>query len=316
MIKIKQLKEEDILNSGIDLFVGASGFESRSIFQAGRLMKVINQKLILGFDNERENPIRKLNDKFLEQNGFEIKITSGEDINNASLNFVLQKIAELINTKENLSVYIDYSSMTKNWYSFLLYGLMHIKGNDKLKIYLGYSHGKYVPSDRFPALNRIVSPLFGYCDLDVPSRPTALIVGVGNEPNRIYGLKEYFDAVPYLFYTDNSYNQEYSEEAEEINNQIISETKKGNIFKYPVHDLIYTYNVLENLSLSLLKEYRVIIAPCGPKPFTMLSLICSLNQNNSLEVWRISPGSNLPVIEREATGLVSIIELTISNPST
>ena len=154
-----------------------------------------------------------------------------------------------------------------------------------------------------------MSPLFGYCDLNVPSRPTALIIGLGNERNRIYGLKEYFDAVPYLFYSDKSYNDKYSKEIEVINKEIIEETCPNNIFQFPIHDLTYTNYILENLCLTLLKDYRVIIAPCGPKPFAILAMINSLKHDDSLEVWRISPGSKIPKIDREPTGLISIIEL-------
>ena len=165
----------------------------------------------------------------------------------------------------------------------------------------------------------ITSPLFGYCDLNVPSKPTALIIGMGNEPNRIEGLTEYFDAVPYLFYSDKSYNYEYSNEIESLNKSIIKGTNLDYIFKFPIYDLGYLNFMLSSLCEALLRDFRVVIAPCGPKPFALIAMINALNYNNrsdkeylgnSIEVWRISPGDKLGKVDRVPTGLISVIELT------
>ena len=168
---------------------------------------------------------------------------------------------------DKVNIYIDYSSMTRNWYSFLLFSFSNILYRDKVFVYLAYSHANYIPNDNETALNRIVTPLYGFCDLGVPSKPTALIIGLGNEPDRAYGLKEYFDAVPYLFYSDQSYNENYSKEVEQQNSAIFQEVNANNIFGYPIHDLVFTNYILQNLCLTLVEKYRVVIAPCGPKPF-------------------------------------------------
>lgn len=308
MIKINQIKKESI-DKEIDLYIAASGFESRSIEQTKYFFKKSKLKFALGFKNEKEHKTRILNDAFFKAKGFEVLLSDESDINSPALQKVLLHINRLLESKDNIIVYVDYSCMTKNWYSLILYALFNTPLRKNIKAYFGYSHGKYIPFNHQSTLNRIVSPLFGYCDLNIPSRPTALIVGIGNEPNRAYGLKEYFDASPYIFYSDTSYNEKFSEEAELLNKEILSEINQNNIFKFPIHDLVYTNYVLENLCSVLLRDYRVIIAPCGPKPFALLSMINSLKFDDSVEVWRVSPGSNISSIDREATGLISILEL-------
>lgn len=309
MLKISQPKAIELANLQIDFLIVVSGYESRAITQAERFACQSINRIALGFSSEKEDSVRKQNDYELTKLGFIIPIIDGEEPINSELNRIIKEIEKYTLNKTHTNVFIDYSSMTRNWYSFLLYGLINIKNKRDISIYLGYSHAEFVPYDGHHTLNRIVTPLFGYCDLSVPSKPTALIIGLGNEPNRIYGLKQYFDAVQYIFYSDKSYNEKYSKEIEDLNCEILKETSPNNIFKFPIHDLIYTNYILRSLCLTLLKDFRVVIAPCGPKPFALLAMINALSIDDSIEVWRISPGHKIGKVDRKPTGLISIIEI-------
>ncbi len=311
MLIIKQPKPEYLENLTMDFLIVASGYESRAVTQAKKYSSKAIKKIALGFSTEENDKIRINNDKILHKLGFSIHKIVGEMPTNTVLSKLINEIEKYASKNKNTNVYIDYSCMTKNWYSYMLFNLCNIKNN--IIIYFGYSHAKFVPFDGNHTLNRIVSPLFGYCSLSIPSKPTALIIGMGNETNRIYGLKEYFDAVPYLFYSDITYNDKYSKEIEKLNNEIIKQTNPNHLFKFPVNDLIYTNYILYNLCLSLLKDYRVVIAPCGPKPFALLAMINALNLNDSIEVWRISPGNKIGKVNRKPTGLISIIEISNTN---
>ncbi|MBI3235185.1 MAG: hypothetical protein HYZ42_14315 [Bacteroidetes bacterium] len=311
MIQIRQPNIEELQNLEIDYFIAASGFESRATLQAEKFSFSSNKKYVFGFESETEDSIRIKNDRFFKNQGFTASIINGEDATISQLFDIIREIES--NQKLELVVYVDYSCMTRNWYSYLLYGFFNMHNKEALKIYFGYSHAEFAQNNNKTTLNRIVSPLFGYCDFSIPSKPTALIIGLGNETNRIHGLKEYFDAVPYLYYSDRSYNEQYSQEIEILNQDILDKTNKNHIFKFPVYDLIYTNFMLENLCLTLEKDFRVIIAPCGPKPFALLAMINSLKRDWDIEVWRISPGHKIEKIDRKPTGLISAIELVFSN---
>jgi hypothetical protein len=98
-----------------------------------------------------------------------------------------------------------------------------------------------------------------------------------------------------------------------VNSEILNSINNENIIKFPVYDLIYTNYLLESLCKTLIKNYRVILAPCGPKPFALLSFINSLKYDSDLEVWRISPGRGLPKGDREANGNISLLEVKFYN---
>ncbi len=127
--------------------------------------------------------------------------------------------------------------------------------------------------------------------------------------SELFRCLEYFDAVPYLFYSDKSYNEEYHQEIKRVNKSLFEEINSNHIFDFPIHDLVYTNYILRNLCQTLLKDYRVIIAPCGPKPFSLLAMINSLSYEESIEVWRISPGLKIKKVDRKPTGLISVIEV-------
>lgn len=309
MIKTRQIDPTNFQVERLDFFIASSGYESRANFQSEKFHSISQKKYVLGFDVEKVDPTRKKNDQFFENAGFIYYEVSGENLISDLLNHILLDIETFISSDGLTHVYIDYSCMSRNWYSYLLYGFTLLQNNHRFRFYFGYSHAKYVCNDGNDTLNRIVKPLLGFCDLSVPSKPTALIVGMGNEANRVLGLKEYFDAVPYLFYSDPSYNEKYGEEVEEVNGSIIAETKSENVFKYPVNDLIYTEYILNNLCRTLENNYRIIIAPCGPKPFALLAMITSLKLDFPVEVWRISPGSKVSKIDRVPTGLISLLEV-------
>lgn len=312
MFKIEQYQNNNLpfddLNR-LNLFIGASGFEDRGVYQAELLSDKIEKGIVLGFENVKNNKIRKRNDAFFTKNNFEILESKTEDYKNGSLKRIIYEINQLALKSNEVNVYIDYSSMTKNWYSFLLYEIYNSNFRNKINLYLGYTHGNYVESLTDRTYNRVVSPLFGYCNLSIPTKPTSLIIGLGNDSSRVFGLKEYFDAVPYIFHTDSSYNDGFNLDAKELLEKVLSQIPSKNIFEFPVNDLVYTNYILENLCQELIKQTRIVIAPCGPKPFAVLAMLMSLKYNNLIEVWRITPGVKIPVINRTSTGLVSVLKV-------
>jgi len=307
MIKIEQISSEDALLQNYNLFIVASGFEKRATLQGEKYSGHANRKIALAFNNERDDVVRLQNDEIFHERGFEPIILDGEETDYDVLKKIIQ---ESFKTKQSeLNIYIDYSSMTKNWYAYILYFIKNSKKIMSISITFGYSHAKYLKYDGKDALNRVVSPLIGYCNINIPSKPTALIICAGNEPNRVYGIKDYFDAEPYLFYTDSSFNIEYHEETQSANIDLLSEIKQDNIIRFPVYDLMYTNNILENLCKSLINKFRIIIAPCGPKPFALLSMIISLNYEGEIEIWRISPGDGVSKTDREPEGLITCLKV-------
>ena len=312
-MKLQQLELKDISHMEFDAIIAASGFEQRASYQATLLHTRSTRKIVLAFDKEMENKNRKLNDKIFRERGFKIFRKDGQKVDYEFFNSLIEEIIKNSISPNEVNIYVDYSSMTRNWYAQILLIIKNIRADKNICVYFGYSFSEYERAESNESLNKFVEPLFGFCNLSIPVKPTALIICLGNEINRAYGLKEYFDAETYLFYSDPKYGNKYSMEVEDVNYEIIKNIKPENVFKFPIQDLMYTDYLLENLCRTLLERYRVIIAPCGPKPFTLISLINSLKFESDIEVWRISPGEGLQKNERKENKEVSLLKVSFQN---
>jgi hypothetical protein len=270
----------------IDMIVCASGYEKRSSYLARKISsKHIKRKIVLSFSDQKHIQTRIKNDSLFSNMNF-LFIESDKD----SSEFII-KIINSINEIEKdgtINLLVDYSSMTRAWIATFVNSIRFI--NKKIKILFSYTLAKFkTPS---PLLSPAIGfyPIPGFNNLSIPDKPTALIIGLGYEKNRAAGLIEYFDAEQiFLFHTD---NEEYKNHIISANKSIIKQVSNENIIPYPIMDIAFTHTILYNLCLELSEHYRIIIAPCGPKPFSIISFITGI-QLGYVDIWRIS-GENDP----------------------
>ncbi|MDR0232154.1 MAG: hypothetical protein LBI82_08565 [Dysgonamonadaceae bacterium] len=297
-----------------DVFIASTGYEIRASFLAKQEIKA-NRKIVLAFEDNKDHPNRMLNDSIFEKYNFEfIKISGSDDDEILSL----FKSIVLDHPYSELSILVDYSSMTRIWYGAIIYYLSHLQiENKKIRIYFSYSVSEFTPPPQIESETFNFYPINSFCHLSLPTKPTALIAGLGYEKKRVFGLREYFDAEAlFLFYTDKNSFTEY---VLEKNKEVIESVKETHIFPYTLTDVTYTKMLLQDLCEELKNRFRIIIAPCGPKPFTLLSFIIASNIPN-IDVWRISASDNDNLIsERKENGEIITIELvyegSTNNPS-
>lgn len=280
---IKQLTENDIKNQKFDLIIAASGYEKRANYISKLIHHNCKRKIVFSFSNYNKEITRIENDDFFKKNNFKsYELTGNEQTK------IIEILNEFIesNKSKAISILIDYSSMTRIWYGSIIKYLKQLNKSDQnIKIFFSYSASKFQkPNDKDSKTSNF-EPIKGFCSLSVPSFPTALITGLGYERNKAFGLKEFFDAeLLYLFYTKGN---EYTEQVLQINQELIKRTPKNNILPYNVKDLLLTKTILYELCLSLKDNYRIIIAPLGPKPFTLISFLVA-DELQPIDVWRIS----------------------------
>ena len=305
--KTRQVDESVLDKIDFDLVLTASGFESRGSFLMMHHSSIKSKnRLVIGFDNFRDDIVRIANDKIFTSLGFKFVVCSG---NEASP--ILRKLEEIFGdqSSKHINVLVDYSCMTRLWYAEIL-KFFSSKERSEIDLYFSYTVSKYVPPPNDPPLNKFVQPIEGFYSISVPVKPTALLVGLGYVSNRAYGLSEYFDVKPFLFLNDASFNEEFHNEVIQQNQELINDVPPSHIFEYPLNNLCFTETLLNHICLDLLRDYRVVLAPCGPKPFTLLSLVTSLRLEN-VDVWRISAGEDESPIDRQPLGKVLILKCTI-----
>lgn len=299
IVETFQTSFDEVKSINFDYLIAASGYESRACYISNQLMA--KTKLAFGF-KDRKQAFREDNDAEFTR----LKFDLDADISHADGFLIGERLADKIcnSEKQITRVAIDYSCMPKTWYSAIIRALCLRRSNaNPIDVYFLYSPAKFKAPG--PAgINTVVEPLHGYCNIEAPKLPTALLLGLGYEPVRALGLRDYIDpTVTYGFYTDPAIESAFTAAVLKNNDGLLQTIGPERSFRYALSDLDYTSALLTHLVRSLSEEYRVIVAPLGPKPFCLLTLI--LAQRYPLcDVWRVSAGESGPVTVRDAVGSV------------
>ena len=301
-----QLAQLELLSRPYDLFIASSGYEARSTHIA-KLKPLVYTSAVFGFVENKGNEVRINNDAFYERNNYSYQELSISD--NIT---IAQYLADYISSSDKPEIFIlvDYSSMTRCWYSSIIHFLRTHEGEGKrISITFAYSRATFTLPPDNENQTYFFEPIPGFSTLSIPNNPTALIVGLGYEKRRAFGLKEFFDAEEtYAFFTDEDSASEFYPVILDKNKELLSQIEDNYKFEYPINDLLYTKKLLSDISSSLNKDYRVLITPCGPKPFTLISLLVAIEHRN-IDVWRISGEKGFSNSNRVASG--EILSITV-----
>ncbi|MBB6328399.1 hypothetical protein FHS59_004042 [Algoriphagus iocasae] len=222
----------------------------------------------------------------------------------------VQEIYDLLDTKfseisnaEAINIVVDYSCMTKSWYySIILYLSKKNLRFKSVKVYFVYTPSKFAePLD--PKPNTEIAPLPG--KYIVPTdKPKALIVCLGYEQSKAEGIIEHLDPKEcYLFYSKPALDPKFVERLEANNSDIL---QNRNVIKFPLDDLLHLERELTSLYYLLRKEYSIVIAPLGPKPFAFISMIMSVKYHD-IDIWRVGSGSDINEYMREPLDINTFI---------
>tara|TARA_R110002020_G_scaffold88891_1_gene217703 strand:- start:2115 stop:3053 length:939 start_codon:yes stop_codon:yes gene_type:complete len=301
---IENVLIDDIKSLEFDLILVSSGYEERASFLISNYRFNSKNKLALSFKNYGDIKERLKNDGIFLKNGYKLIQSHGDD------DSVILSVLENLNFrgKNGLNILIDYSSMTRVWYSAILnyFRWLEVDNNIVIDIYFSYSLAKFSPppTDHIP--NRHIGPIKGFYSIALPLKPTALIIGLGYEKIRAFGLTEFLDSETLVFLTDSSQG-DFTNAVRKENYELLKIVDPENIFNYSFDNIVQLHHVLFSLCEKLTEKFRIIIAPCGPKPFTLISLLNSILLKD-IDIWRISPGSRGLPENRIPTGKTVVVK--------
>lgn len=287
-MKITNLYNVEAIQGPIDIFIGAWGRESRSLYWVKQLPTniEIRSKYILRYAKHVES----------DALDSEVQVVDIKDEDNSDpITSIVRN--HLSQADESLTILIDYSSMSRMLYArFLKYCSLNNLG---VKIDIIFAYNIAEPIEPPKEQRYKFGPMAEYIHLSIPNKPTALIIGLGYEQKRAYSLKEYFDAeAVYIFRTDKYSAPGYYELVDKHNKQLLSNLDSDHIFEYSIKNISYANKLLTDLCDTLSKDYRIVIAPCGPKPFTLICLLTAL-RFDTVDIWRINNEGN--VVNKQPT---------------
>jgi len=294
-----QISASDLRNIDFNVVLAASGYESRATYVARNLDLHGAQKKVAFAFSDRIVLARRQNDRDFRRLGFELIKSAGS----SSKPITAEIIAAFRSVRrDDVTVLVDYSSMTKIWYAAILRLFAAIDAAVRqLNVYFAYSPSKFSRPTQ-PAPNQYMGPVPGFYNLDLPDRKTALVIGLGYEAERALGLVDYVEpAETFAFYTDPAPDRNFPKTVRRNNAQLLRRLGSSRTFKYPAEDLQTTATILLSLALGLAKDFRVILAPLGPKPFALLCFLLA-SRYEEFDVWRVSSGEQGRALDRPPGG--------------
>jgi hypothetical protein len=304
LINTRQIDANEVFpEPGFDAFIAASGYEERATYTLTTLpVASIPRKIAFGF-GDRTTGRRKINDTIFDSADVNVVPVDGN-----SGSAVRAHIVALLDdiTSETPRIFVDYSSMTRAWYAGIIEAIAAVKNKTSVTCVFGYSPASYSPPSN-PTPNAIAGPIAGFCSLDVPDKPSALIIGLGYERERALGILEYIDpAVAFAFYTDPAIDERYTACVVQNNRGLLELLGRDRIFRHPLSDLQRAGSLLVSLYSALADDYRVILAPLGVKPFSLLCLLLA-SRFLDVDVWRVTAGERGPIHVREPAGPILML---------
>jgi hypothetical protein len=311
LTKAEQVFFEAGAFAGFDLCLVGCGYESRSAFLAERLEQAhARSRIALAF-TERKVLSRKRNEKTLRKLGYKEHGATGNDM--SEVKPVLDAALDM--NADRAAIFIDYSCMTRVWYAGILEYFRKLNaGLKNVELFFAYAAASYA-KPAGPSPNAFMGPMPGFVRLAAPDRGSALVIGLGYETERALGLVEYVEAAStYAFYTEPAIDCSYVNTVKRNNKLLFDRLGSDRLIPFPLADLRTTGVLLSSLCLGLSRRHRVILAPLGPKPFSLLCLLLAI-QFDSLDVWRVSSGQQQAPVDRKPTGDVILCKVTFSSES-
>ena len=281
-----------------DLIIAVSGYEERCTYLVDKIKTGDALCRVLAFSEKKNELSRPGNDVRFRELGFEFTEQSGNECPETE-----ELLTEIIDSgKSQINILVDYSCMTKLWYASILNYFSTAELDFKrVSVFFSYTGALYSEPQK-PGPLKIAEPIGCRMPVITSSKPVALVMGLGYEKERADMLTSSMNPDNiYVFYADPSDDQRFVEKVYINNFRLIDSLHRDQVITYPIRDLRKIDELLTDLCLDLRLEYRVILAPLGPKPFSLCCLLLAARYPD-IEVWRISAGKAERPYDRKAHG--------------
>lgn len=270
---------EIIQNLGkIDLFICASGFESRSISLASMLSADIVYNAYAFSQQENytlsEQNLNKINDIFPNLNVIEYPKNKPYDTFEIFINSIDTYIQQsVLSTK--LQILLDITAFTRETLLILIRVLSMPDIVNKVNVKIVYKPAYKYQEDWLTKGVREIRPILGYSGLITPSKQSLLVILTGFEDERMRTVIDIFEPTRILLgkpCEKSSINKNLFAISETKSNELSSEYKHLLIddrFTFSCQDINETKNAILSIYDKYSNDFNIIIAPLNNKISTL-----------------------------------------------
>ena len=273
--RIYDVNSESLINEIYDVAIFASGYESRCIY-APKSMKKHNIKevIVFGFEDVSYPAQRKLNDEFYSDtfNKIPINLDSSDD------SLIYKELNKFAKSKKQDSFHflVDYSSMSRIWYSGIINWLLHATNSTQLIIDCVYTRGlyeEYIP----PIVINDILAIPGCEGSGIKYGTSIAVFGLG-----FYGLAalcvlDRLEAdMVFAFTAKTNSKDNYDEKVREINKELIQHHATKCLLELPINSVEKSYQNLAELIAPYRNTSKITFVPMGPKPQVLASILLAM----------------------------------------
>lgn len=257
-----------------DILICAFGYEARSYYLLQKNFSTRNKfnTFIVQFDDldvKALPPTLLRNIENLEIGTITCSYAQGRKFQEGVIKF-LSEIADISAHK----IYIDYSSMPRNWYCYLPYRIEHMFCDVSLELFFLYVPGIYPEEyESYPTAGIDGLVLFSGGALPRIDAQTTHLIALSYDTTRTQGLLDMLEPeflmVCYVYDTP-----EKKAEIEHINEDIIRRASVS--IAFPIDDFVSIMKKLNEVILEQVNDGQIVIIPDGPKPLILAMSLASL----------------------------------------
>lgn len=296
MYLTEHIDTKEISKTNYDAVICSAGYESRARFMAEMFDINASKRICFGFEEYKEEKARVENDALYANQKFDMHIFSGNNSEHI-YGCVFQLLSGL---NSNSRLLVDISCMTRAWTAAIVRAIVDSKLSIDLNVDFFYVVAEYQEHIEPYPPNEVVGPIPGFSSLLLPNNPTTLIMGLGQEPERAIGLKEYIDpAQTVIFYPIPGIDVRYDEDIYKNNEDIFKECKNDDQYSYPLVWADESIKKLESVILGHRKDSTVVLSSLGPKMFSLYCLLLASHYKD-ISVWRVTAGSREKPVDTKA----------------
>jgi hypothetical protein len=240
-----------------------------------------------------------------------------EDWHINDLTATLSACGEYLSTLASARLCIDISSMPRGALAAVVEWLITSLAMP-LDITFAYCPADFTASalaaSRVEPLSAAPVSAFFSGELRAPSIPIGLIVGLGLEPHRAIGLVEFLEPAQTWAFISESLDSRFDAETESLHAGLLGAPEGPATFRYDVRSLAHTYAALDSLVFSAGLKYRLMMAPSGPKMFTLACLLVAAPRTPERPaVWRVGAHNLMTAVDVVEAGDIIAARVVINN---
>lgn len=282
--------EKSKLTFGVyDLVLFACGSEPRCVHIAEQINGKKQEKVsfvVLRIASADDVAAQK-NEKLFRDLGYETFVSMGVDDSQKVYQFLDKELSHI--EKENpdsraVSIFVDYSSMPREWYASLL-NWCCAQSTRNLTVDFGYSLGLYGDDwEKKECVElRNIGDGGGVSSVTYDNEGT-VVIGLGLDEDAPYTVQSGLDIKKAIaFISSPSVTEDVEKRVWEVNRDFIEEfCSTYPLLMFPVNAVTEVFQCLSEIAAMRHISSTVVLAPLGPKPQVLASLLVMHKYNNTV----------------------------------